>query len=211
MESKRKDPPSQCNPPRPVKKLSQEHCIIHFEGIKTSPFTSFSSLSAPKDRLDHLKSIGRERLAEPLESANRMTDVCLGIPSDVHENDGYHQWCYQRFTQNLHRLVGSGKTGSTGSSLDGKSKRRESLEKTIFKPDCIFCNKDGKIYVRKQGTKTKEGTSSFERDGWRTVVNTAEENRHKWLLRRIRGYDLFAAEAQYHPKCRKQYTANPAH
>ena len=34
---------------------------------------------------------------------------------------------------------------------------------------------------------------------------------HEWLLRRIRRFDLFAAEAQYHPKCRKQDTANPAH
>ena len=127
-------------PPDLLRNYHREHCIIHFEGIKTSPFTSFSSLSAPKDRLDHLKSIGRERLAEPLESANRMTDVCLGIPSDVHENDGYHRGCYQRFTHNLHRLVGGGKTGITG-SIEGKRVRRESSEKTIFKPDCILCNK----------------------------------------------------------------------
>ena len=43
------------------------------------------------------------------------------------------------------------------------------------------------------------------------MLHIAEENNHEWLLRRIRGFDLFSAEAKYHPKCRKQYTSNPAH
>ena len=62
--------------------------------------------------------------------------------------------------------------------------------------------------MKKAGIDTKEDTFSFERDGWQKVLQIAEENNHEWLLRQIQGFDLFAAEAQYHPKCRKQYTAN---
>ena len=60
--------------------------------------------------------------------------------------------------------------------------------------------------VQSHGTWTTEGLSLFEFDGWRTVLQKAEEMDDEKLLRRIRGQDLFAAcEAQYHKSCPAKY------
>jgi hypothetical protein len=83
------------------------------------------------------------------------------------------------------------------------------MERIIFEPDCIFCNKTGRIHLRKAGADSTETTSSFEKDGWQHVLQIAEQNHHEWL-RRIRGFDLFASEAKYHPKCRR-YISNPTY
>ena len=37
----------------------------------------------------------------------------------------------------------------------------------------------------------------------------AEERQDENLLTRIKGFDLFACEAQYHSSCRKKYTKDP--
>jgi hypothetical protein len=37
----------------------------------------------------------------------------------------------------------------------------------------------------------------------------AQEKHDEHLLTRIRGVDLFACEAQYHPSCRNKYSQNP--
>lgn len=195
------------------RKRKREHCVIHMSGIKHGSFTYFSDLTNPNDRLALLKNIRDRRLAEPPGSSYRMTDICQGIPDEIQENEGYHRGCYQRFTLNLHRLTASKPSNDPeapgpSTSQEGRVKHKKASEKIIFEPDCIFCNTEGRIHVKKAGIDTKEGTSSFERDGWQKVLQIAEENNHEWLLRRIRGFDLFAAEAQYHPKCRKQYTAN---
>ena len=133
-----------------------------------------------------------------------MTEVCQEIPDDVIEGQGYHRGCYQRFTMNLQRLKTLAPTDEPSTS-DSRTKRRASSEAIIFESDCIFCNKAGRIHVTESGVRTTQATSSFERDGWRNVLETAEERGDEPLLRRIRGYDLFACEAKYHPKCRKQY------
>ncbi|XP_076340647.1 uncharacterized protein LOC143241060 [Tachypleus tridentatus] len=50
----------------------------------------------------------------------------------------------------------------------------------------------------------------FEYGGGQTVIDIATSHNDDRLLTRIRGQDLFACEAQYHPNCRKKYTSNPA-
>jgi hypothetical protein len=42
-----------------------------------------------------------------------------------------------------------------------------------------------------------------------TVQRIAQEKHDEHLLTRIRGVDLFACEAQYHPSCRNKYSQNP--
>ena len=90
-----------------------------------------------------------------------------------------------------------------------KRSLRTSKEKIIFDPDCIFYNKSGRIHVKKERNRTKESTRVFKKEGWKTVIRIAEENNDENLLLRIRGYDLFACEARYHPSCRRKYTMKP--
>ena len=73
----------------------------------------------------------------------------------------------------------------------------------------FFCNKEGSIYIRKAGLKTTEVPQTFASDGWKTIVQCAESKNDEKLLLRIRGYDLFASEAHFHPKCRKKYVQDP--
>ena len=79
----------------------------------------------------------------------------------------------------------------------------------LFAKDCIFCNKEGNISIRKAGVKTTEITQKFASDGWKTIVQCAKSKNDEKLLLRIRGYDLFASEAHFHPKCRKKYVQDP--
>ena len=44
-----------------------------------------------------------------------------------------------------------------------------------------------------------------------TVTEVAEQKKDEKLLKGIRGFDLFACEAHYHPKCHKQCLRNPEH
>lgn len=43
----------------------------------------------------------------------------------------------------------------------------------------------------------------------KTVQKVAEQNGDEQLLRRIRGFDLFACEAKFHESCRTSYLQEP--
>ena len=201
----------------PRKRQKQELCILHASGIKEGPFTSFADIKDPDGRLKFLQNIWDRRLAEPATSNYRMADICQEIPDDLTDKhqQGYHRGCYQRFTSNLNRLTAlHGEDDVPSSSSDvptSRVKRKPSAERVLFEPVCVFCNETGRINIKKAGSRTTESTSSFEKDGWQHILQVAEQNQHEWLLRRIRGSDLFACEAKYHPKCRRQYIANPEH
>lgn len=51
----------------------------------------------------------------------------------------------------------------------------------------------------------------FEHDGGDTVLCVAEQKNDFELLTRIKGYDLFACEAQVHKSCRKLYVNISVH
>lgn len=76
---------------------------------------------------------------------------------------------------------------------------------------CEHCNKSDSIHVKKGGSRTEESTTIFEKEGWKTISGTVEKRKDEKLLWRIRGCDLFACEARYHPSCRKKYTIKPKH
>ena len=185
----------------------KETCIIHFPDVNVSdPIILLSSTENPDERLQKLNDICRRRLSEPIDSANRMTDICSQVPSSyVYEHmHGYHRQCYQRFTGNLTRLKTSAVLEEKPST--SRPKRRSSAEKYIFPPECIFCDKGGKRKVKKGSAWTTEDLSKFEYGGGATILETAEQCNDYSMLRKIKGYDLFACEAQFHAKCRKEYT-----
>ena len=72
-----------------------------------------------------------------------------------------------------------------------------------------FCGKDSKRKIKKGSIWTTESLSKFEYGGGATILETAENSSDYYLLRKIKGYDLFACETQYHRSCHKEYIRKP--
>ena len=75
-------------------------CILHVSDIQHGDFTPFSNVKgSATDKLAQLHDIRDKRLLEPLDSSNRMKDVCSRIPKSLAGADlnaiGYHRGCYQ--------------------------------------------------------------------------------------------------------------------
>ena len=114
------------------------------------------------------------------------------MPEELKPEHGYHRDCYQRFTKNINRLKSSTEDSETIEQPRTSGRSSTTSEKVIFKPDCIFCNKEGRKKIKEKGVWTTEATTVFECEGWKTVLETAECKKDEKLLRRIRGLDLFA-------------------
>ena len=56
----------------------------------------------------------------------------------------------------------------------------------------------------------RKTTCKFEFGGGDHILDIAERREDFDLLRRIKGFDLFACEAQYHRSCAKSYTRDPS-
>ena len=85
----------------------------------------------------------------------------------------------------------------------------DKIDKIIFNPDYIFCNDEGRKNVQIGGVWTTEDTYKFEQYGWKTIIKVAEKRNDEKRLTRIRGYDLFANEAQYHRHCCAKFLQTP--
>lgn len=183
-------------------------CVLHMEGQKYGAIKPFSTVSDPQSRLLRLQDIKRRRLAQPIDSPYRMESTCELIPDILNDKHGYHQICYQRFCANLHRLdiqVVDTEVSSTSRSSCKKSSR----DSTQFKPDCIFCNNEGRRKIKSGGTWTTEGMSVFDRDGGKFIQDLAEKRNDQKLLTRIRGVDMYACGAKYHRSCHAKYCQDP--
>ena len=88
----------------------------------------------------------------------------------------------------VHNEPESAPPQSIAGSSDFESRRRRYLDpdKIIFRPDCIFCEKEGRKKVKVKGSWTTKGTVRFEYDGGMTLQRIAQENRDEHLLSRIR-------------------------
>ena len=111
-------------------------CILHNNVIKDhGSVTALSSVKgAPQEKLDHLLKKRNERLAEPLESPHRMSDICKIIPETLDDIDlskvGYHRKCYQYFTKGFERLSTSKNKGEC--SLSSYSPRKTESCSVLF-------------------------------------------------------------------------------
>ena len=186
---------------------SEGICIIHMKESKKAGFTYLSSKTKDSITLK-LKEIAEKRLREDRSSVHRMEHVCESFLSSIEslseDTHGYHRECYQRFTSNLNRLT-SASTAEPEKVLKRSERKSGETENIIFKPDCIFCNKEGKVSIKKGRCKTTEGLSFFDRNGGPKILDHAEQIKDTKLLTRIRGYNLFSCEAKYHRSCRERF------
>ena len=182
-------------------------CIVHSQKSNNESFTYMSQISDCESRLQKLKDIRTQRSLLSLTSADRMKQSCDLIPDVIVEYHGYHRDCYQRFTKNLDRLSST----LNNSSAEPTNIKRPPREKhsILFNPDCIFCNKEGRIHIKRKGVWTKEDTSKFEFGGGPSLEALAKKKNDIKLLRRIENQDLFAREAHYHRSCLKKYSQDP--
>lgn len=178
-------------------------CVIHFAGKTGQGFTPLT-----EERLAKLKDIRERRLALPMDSKQRMTDICQLVPETVEKGQGYHRDCYKQFTSHI---TDRAPEPSCQPQLQRPARvPSDQSEKIIFKPNCIFCDKAGSKKVKKSGVWTTETTCKFEFGGGDHILDIAERREDFDLLRRIKGFDLFACEAQYHRSCAKSYTRDPS-
>ena len=195
--------------PQPKKKKDDEAkrvCIVHCEGLHYGEILLLSETKDSQGRIARLRDIKEKRLLQPAYSSYRMEAACAKIPDVLENHHGYHTVCYQRFTANLNRLKPADEVPEATTSRP----RRSSADKIIFNPDCIFCKSEKKKKIKKKGNWTTEGLCIFEKEGWKSVLETAERRSDEALLRRIRGHDLFAVEAKYHRSCRCAYLQDSA-
>ena len=189
-------------------------CIIHYEDCKSETINLLADLKDPAGRFQKIQDVCKQRLSEPLHSIHRRTTICEQVPTSYAPElkYGYHRECYQKFAGNLSRLKGES-TAETPVLCPRRPPRRSSTEsdRHIFKPDCIFCRKEGKKKVKIGKSWTSEPLIKFECDGGDTILCVAEQKKDFELLRRIKGYDLFACEAQAHSTCRKLYVNISVH
>lgn len=165
---------------------SDKVCIIHSDkNCDGDPgvFTPLNKIkSDPKEKLTFLHDIKEKRLAQPLELPFRMESACSSLPDDINEQDlenlGYHRLCYQLFTGNLQRLKLD--HGASESLKKHHPPRRSSATSSspIFPPECA----------------------------WNIIEEWADEMKDYNLCHKIKGIDLFAAEVQFHPSCRRRYS-----
>ena len=62
--------------------------------------------------------------------------------------------------------------------------------------------------IKEKGIWTTETPAVFECQGWKTVLETAENKRDEKFLQRIRSFDLSACETRFHSSCRRQCQKN---
>ena len=182
------DPGQNTEPPAKRKKekareKTQPCCVVHFVGISHGTFKFFNDdKTALKVKIDKIPDIKERRLAEAVTSSYRMQEQCNLIPGDIATHHGYHWNCYKRFIGNLDRLGQSSST-STESTPGQRPTRRTSTEKDhiLFKPDCIFCESEGKKATKVKGSWTTQGVSQFTSDAWKSVPEMAEKKKDEKL------------------------------
>ena len=125
-------------PSKKRRTIVENHCIIHDSHI-TDPgnFTFLKNLEVPDDRFSHILDIKKRRLSAPSGSAERQEAVCLQVPAVLETNHGYHR--DSRYTNHLDRITAVTTTSASIQPTPSTS-RRKSTDKTVFNPDCIFCN-----------------------------------------------------------------------
>ena len=162
MSSKKKkikddtDGDSDWRPKKTKTEQSDGNCIIHMKESNMATFTFLNSKNKASVTTK-LKEIAEKRLKEDRGSAHGMENISehflANVDSITENTHGYHRDCYQRLTSNLNRLKSV--SDDDGSANVKRSQRKSGdKEKVIFNPDCIFCNKEGKISIKKNGYKT---------------------------------------------------------
>ncbi|KAL8620245.1 hypothetical protein ACOMHN_061436 [Nucella lapillus] len=102
-----------------------------------------------------------------------MEESCSHVPEQLQPEHSYHPDCYQRFTNNLHRLQQSSSTEET--QQQRTSQRISAPENIIFNPDCIFCNKEGRKKV-----KTALGSKNKRTDSGNLTTTTRTPRVLRW-------------------------------
>ena len=148
---------------------------------------------------------------KPADSPNRMEDSHSQIPEKLKPEHGWYRNCYRRFTKNIDCLKSSTEDSETIQQPRTSGHSSIVFEKMILKPHRIFCNKQRRKKMKEKGVWTTEATAVFKCQGWKTVLETAEDKRDEKFLQRIRGFDLSACETRFHSSCCRQCQRNPTH
>ena len=128
--------------PPPKKRLKPStNCFLHKAGL---PKPGNLVKCTPK-RLEDFKTVKKIRLKQNISDPKRMSDVCEKIPDHHSSNLFYHTNCAKSFTKHLDKLAVEENPGPSAHRL-GRSGNSGNI---ILPPNCIFCGKDGAIWLKK--------------------------------------------------------------
>ena len=92
--------------------------------------------------MEKLQDICRWRRKIPADLAYGTEDAYNQIPEKLKPEHGYHWDCYQGFTKHTDRLKSSTADSKTIQKPRTSGRSSTASEEVIFKPNCIFFNKE---------------------------------------------------------------------
>ena len=90
---------------------------------------------------------------------------------------------------NLNHLAKQSDSSEPSWSTRANISSSDKGDNVMFKTDCICCNSEVRKKIKVKGTWTTEGMCHFECDGWKSVLEMAEQSGDEKLQVRIRGQD----------------------
>ena len=112
----------------------QNICIINFQDVEDQHFVQMND-----ERFIKVKTISRQ----PFASSGKLKDICLSIPESFTTSHGYHRKCYQRLTNHAKRGKELDLCEDVNDNIQRMSRKNNNdKDGIIFKPDCIFCEKN---------------------------------------------------------------------
>ena len=144
-----------------------------------------------------------------------MKNVCDILPETLDGQDlytnGYHRRCYQEFTTHLDRLQIASANASTSKKHHSPCKKISTGASFVTFPtdECIFCEKN-EIKVNRKTQRPTQSFVAFKRkeSGGKKIDSMAETLGKSSLCHRIKGIDLYAANAHYHDVCYHPFYCN---
>ncbi|KAL2095547.1 hypothetical protein ACEWY4_007695 [Coilia grayii] len=185
-------------PPQP----SLHNCILH--GYKGTVNDKFILLSSKADPLGAFTTIHdmKKKLQTQTFDCGGMQDVVESIPDELSSDCGYHKCCQRMFFRNATRALSK----SQAENVSMRQTREHVDSSVLFGSYCIFCRSS----TVKQVSGNRYSLQKFKSSAYKNIEKKAMELSDEDLLRKIRGVDLFAKEAQFHECCRKQYMVKRA-
>ena len=125
-----------------------------------------------------------------------MENVCSLIPETLDGVDldviGYHRQCYQQFTKNQDRLkqLNNPESSMSNSQYSPRKKSAQKEAKTLFPPECIYCDK---IEIKTAG-KTERPTKFTLASAWEPIESQAKMLGKTSLARKVRGFVFCGGE-----------------
>lgn len=182
----------------------QKQCIIHHETVSAE---DCDHLVSPQTYNSYLTLLE----AAKVRNHSAILDAAKLVKEGEVPKIFYHRKCRSIFTmkrdletikRQREESVSDVRLSAEASSVSKRPCRSSTLESRVYKPICIFCDKEKFV----KGSKSREKlTQAVQLRADKTLRECAIQKRDEKIIG-ITSRDIVAAEAHYHLSCYKRYT-----